>query len=483
MSVKQLSIYNEIPVHVLADPLQEVIKAIEATTQAPLALIVSSVFSAIGLACQDMIDVSPKKGLVHPTNLYFVTLADSGERKTAVDELVMRPFRQLEREAEERFNHEYQEYEVEISVSQTEIAANKAAFKKMTIGGEDTTAIKQSLRALEVAKPRPPKRQKWLLKDVTTAAIREALPEFGYSIGVVSDEAGNLLASDFMRETSELNSKWGAKPISAVRANKHVFIEDYRFSLSMMIQRQPFKRFLDRKGAQARESGFFARCLICEPASTQGSRFITPEIGVTEDVVNTALKDFGCRIKELSCNSMERRTAGLPRECLTLSPEASADWLRAFNKIESQIGPLGELREFSDVSSKYMEHVSRLAAVMEYFTTGNLIISLKQLDAAIAIVDWYSNQFVNLFKVDTTPDEIRHANEVERWLEENMFRSTNGLFNKIVIRRYGPNCIRNKDKLDRALDALYRKQVALPYTDGKKSLVQYFPRANRRPIL
>ncbi|MGN5114654.1 DUF3987 domain-containing protein [Aeromonas jandaei] len=72
----KLNLIGEFPIHVLEEQLQGVMRQIQQQTQAPLGLIASSVLSAMGLACQDLVDVSPKAGLIHPVSLFFITKAD-----------------------------------------------------------------------------------------------------------------------------------------------------------------------------------------------------------------------------------------------------------------------------------------------------------------------------------------------------------------------------------------------------------------------
>ncbi|MGN5174228.1 YfjI family protein [Aeromonas sp. 102P] len=490
--MQTLNLIGEFPVHALDEHLQGVIRQIHMQTQAPVGLIASSVLGAMGLACQDLVDVSPKAGLIHPVSLFFITKADSGERKTAVDELVMKPFRTREQLAEQHYRDELEKHTINLSVWQTEQKAHKAALNKAILEQGDTSTLKQALRDVEAAKPSLPLNQKWLLNDVTSAAIKHAIDAYGRSIGVFSDEAAHLFSSDFMRETSVLNSLWGAKPISAMRVSTQgaTTIGDYRFSLSLMVQGQLFERFLDRQGEQARESGFFARCLLCEPSSTQGSRFMIAELP-TNDVGAQYhalyLSNFHLKVEKLLDCARSRREAGKPRVCLTLSPEARAKWFEMANLIEGKIGVMGVWREFRDFASKFMEHVSRIAAVLHTFTASGQVISDVTMHAAILIVEWYFQHFIQQFKARSVPDDIHQVNELDRWLGENLHRSVNGVFQKNDVRQQCPNCIRNTAKLDRALNTLVlRGAVEIFSEKGKgknKHYITYIQPYQRRLVI
>ncbi|MEX6224045.1 DUF3987 domain-containing protein [Providencia hangzhouensis] len=82
------------PLNAFPSKLRNVIKDIEERTQASIPLIASSVISAISLSCQSLIDVNINESLKGPVSLFLFVIANSGERKTSVDRMVMQPFYQ-----------------------------------------------------------------------------------------------------------------------------------------------------------------------------------------------------------------------------------------------------------------------------------------------------------------------------------------------------------------------------------------------------
>lgn len=56
----------------------------------------ASATGAVSLVCQNLIDVCRLNTLQGPVSLFLLTLAESGERKTAVDKLLMEPLYQQE---------------------------------------------------------------------------------------------------------------------------------------------------------------------------------------------------------------------------------------------------------------------------------------------------------------------------------------------------------------------------------------------------
>jgi hypothetical protein len=101
------------------------------------------------------------------------------------------------------------------------------------------------------------------------------------------------------------------------------------------------------------------------------------------------------------------------RLCLYFSAEAELAWIDFYNRIESEMGLIGNLSDFKDYASKVAENMARIAALLHYFNEDKGDISLVAVEAAIAISLWYANEHVNLFlnlrnpmMVNTDVDEM-----------------------------------------------------------------------------
>ena len=87
---------NRYPLDWMPESLRQVIWAAEAQAQSPIPLIAASTFSTMSTACQGLIDVAMPTGQLAPTSLFFLTSAESGERKTATDRLLNAPVLELD---------------------------------------------------------------------------------------------------------------------------------------------------------------------------------------------------------------------------------------------------------------------------------------------------------------------------------------------------------------------------------------------------
>src|SRR5262245_30657380 len=78
------------PVDVLPDVIRAAVEEVQAEVQAPAEMVACSALSVLSLAGQSMADVARSKTLPGPCSLYFLTVAESGDRKSTVDRLLCR---------------------------------------------------------------------------------------------------------------------------------------------------------------------------------------------------------------------------------------------------------------------------------------------------------------------------------------------------------------------------------------------------------
>lgn len=73
-------------------------------------MVASSALAAISLAVQAQIDAKRADKLTGPVGLFFLTIADSGERKTTCDAFFSSPIREYDIEQAERAQPELKRY-------------------------------------------------------------------------------------------------------------------------------------------------------------------------------------------------------------------------------------------------------------------------------------------------------------------------------------------------------------------------------------
>lgn len=439
------------PVHVFPPIIRNAIHEVEQHTKAPISLIASSVLGAISLASQNSIDICRLNDLRSPASLFLITLAESGERKSTVDKLLMKPLYRLEEELFETYNLELSSWRNEEATFNTEKKALMSKIKSDIRRNKDHSTTNERLKALLSTYPKAPIRYKQIFNDATPAALKEYLCGRWRSIGIMSDEAGTIFNGYTLNELPFINKMWDGTTFSVERKSvPEKLIKNARVTLAVMVQPEIFEGFIDRKGDIAKGIGFFARCLICQPSSTQGFRQITNAVLSSEH-----LPIFHERLMEIANRSIDRNNEN-ERQCLHLSHEAKSRWIDFYNKVESEMGLLGHLSDFKDYASKIAENMARIAALLHHFNGAEGDISLDILEAAIEISAWYVDEYVRIF---SKPEALllvsSEADELYSWIKEYCCRCLIPYLRKNTILQYGPNKFRSRDKVNELLSTLF----------------------------
>lgn len=390
-----------------------VLEAIEAT-KAPEALIASTALAAASLAVQSRFDVKRSKNLKSPCSLYFLTFAESGERKTTVDELFFHPFRQFEKVSH---NHE----------------ADKDS---------DKNKEKNEIKAFRI-----------LYSDTTPMGFLEGLSKNGNSAGLIEDEAGRIFKGKLIDDLGLLNKLWGGQTISVDRRNSSFTVHSPRATINWMVQPHIFRELMERKGEDIRSIGFLARCLVCHPVSTQGWRFMEFEptdLPKIELFQNRALDLLNEQVLAPVENGVTAKSE------LHFSSNGQHEWVNVFNRIEQTLQPGGLFCQSRDYASKVAEMIARASGVIHAFEGyDGLEISVETIRSATSIVLWYANEFLRLFS-PLSPMDVRNrdALTLDSWLINWVLQGGSTMIRKNDLLQLAPKSLRSRAVMDMCLATL-----------------------------
>lgn len=143
-----------------------------------------------------------------------------------------------------------------------------------------------------------------------------------------------------------------------------------------------------------RDQGFLPRCLIAQPQTRIGQRFITES---EEDALNCAaakdeLDSFHDLINTLL--SQPPSTKSNPRELaprtLKLSPRARSSLIDFANEVERQQGRDGDLAHITGFASKAAEQAARIAGVFTLLIeSSSSVVNQPVMLGAIHSMTWY----------------------------------------------------------------------------------------------
>jgi hypothetical protein len=451
MHPEALSHFNY-PIEYFPPLIQAAIREVHNTTQAPIAMVGSVVLAAISLACQQHAIIKMPDGRIKPCSLYLLTIAESGERKSTVNDLVMKPFIDFESAGLEEYENIKQQYDIEELIWNTTKNAILSNITKRVKNNEDAGDEELRLNEHVKKKPRAPIPPKVLYNDITPEAIQYELGKVTPSAGLIFDEASIFFGGRVKNDLGFLNKLWDGVSYSVVRRNVESFtINNARLTVSLMTQHDVFMKYFKKHGEYARSSGFLARFLIATPQSTQGHRLRENKIETNYQYID----DMHQRISELL--KLSKQKISIPPVTLTLSKAAHLKLEDISDFVETKMSSESHsLSSIKDFSSKFSDNMVRLAALFHFFTLeSGTEISEDTLLQAIGIVGIYVHFTDHLFSTSlSTPEQ--NAKKLHIWLMEK-YPPPVGMVAFSFILRIGPYAIRNKKKLEAALTILIKE--------------------------
>ena len=390
-----------------------------------------------------------------PTSLYFLTLAESGERKTSTDGHFTKPLQEKELIEKERAAPEIKEYLALREAWEAEKSGIISKIQQCSKGGEDPQEWKAKLVDLEKSEPIPPKVLRLLYQDATPEALAWGLAHNWPSGGVISSEAGIVLGGHAMgkdsitRNLSLINQLWDGAPLHIDRRTGPSYtLRGARLTVGLATQPETLTAFVEQAKGLARGTGFFARFLLSWPESTQGTRLYKEPPREWP-----ALTRFQKRLIELLDATPEPdQEAGLTPKVMTLDRGGRASWIEVYNEIERDLGKDGDLVELRDFASKAADNIARLAALFSVYA-GREQITKDEVERAAQIVVWHLYESRRIFRTLAASEDVIFAGKLDAWL---LFQGKSEIA-KREIQKSGPNRLRKKEVLDPALQILEEK--------------------------
>jgi len=444
-----------------------------------VALTACSALAAVSTVAAGLADCRRAGKLSGPIGLFFLVLAESGERKTTVDAFFTKAIRQWEVEQEEAHRPTVQAWRAADAAWTAERDGLLSAIKEAGKKGKATDKLRADLAETQNDKPEPPRVPRLLLGDETPENLAWSLARQWPSSGVVSSEAGLIFGAhgmgkdSVMRNLGLLNVLWDGGVHSVGRRTSESFtVKGARLTVALQIQEPTLRSFFDRSGGLARGTGFLARFLVAWPESTQGFR------PFTEAPPNWPhLAAFHRRIAAILANPVPMDDEGaLSPALLMLTPEAKAAWVAYHDAIEGELASGGELYDVRDVASKSADNAARLGALFQIFEHGmGGAVGLDCFESASRIAAWHLNESRRFFGELALPAELADAARLDSWLIEHCRTNRTHLVPTREAQRLGPGCVRDKERLTAALRELEELDRVRVAHEGRRKTIKVNP--------
>jgi hypothetical protein len=349
-------------------------------------------------------------------------VADSGERKTTVDKILLEGIREKE----------------------------KRDFAEMGFDSRINPKI--------------------LMQEPTMEGIVTQFESGRNSLGLFSDEGAKMIGGYSMgRQVTTagyLSNFWDGTPIERTRFQKkpvrspaHITptLFNKRLSACLMVQRPVFHRVW--KNIFLQEQGLLARFLICQPIPLAGTRIHSFEENNTE--LESLKSIFDKRVFELLEElDLPKEHAEYYNECppmrsLSLSDKSLKLHLEFCNEVERELGVGGLYQSVKTFAAKIAEQSLRIAGVFTLFEDSNAeCIEEGMYEKSVIISRWYLEEVVRIARNDPFEDVGGYQKEVLNILKSRAAKEKKGLSVREIIHRCSSPQIRKKNRILSILENL-----------------------------
>lgn len=445
-------------------PLREAVEAVQRHRQAPVAIPAQSALAAASLAVQGFANVETLGGGFAPLSLYCLTIAASGERKSACDDDLMQAVAEHEAERDCAYREQCKAWAIDLAMWKERHGAilKKGKSKGASIDRAELVALGPQ--------PEPPARPERLVSEPTYEGLTRLFAEGQPSLGLFSNEAGQFLGGFAMspdnrqKTLAALNDLWQGNPIKRTRQGGEGTKTLRGRRLAMHLMAQPIVVHALLADPMAGDSGFLPRCLICEPQSTIGTRLHRGEARDDE-----ALGAFADRLAGLLNTglAMDPETRELKPGRLYLSVEARVRLEAYYNETEAGQAPGGPLEMVRGHASKTAEQAARIAGVLTLFQdTGRTEVCGNAMDCGIKLARFYLSEAVRLAGEAVVSDAVAKAEALRKWMLSLAWGKP--WLTVRDVTRLGPNRLRESPEALKAIAMLVDHGWLIPQPKGTK---------------
>lgn len=434
------------PVDALPTTYAEMINAVAEATQTDPAMPGVTVLAVLAAAAGGCVEVEVRPGWREPTNMFYVTIALPGERKSAVQSILTAPIVEAEEELAEATKGQRREAEVlrQIAQAKAKTMRERAARPKKNEDETALTAEASSLAAYADEVEVPPV-TRLIADDATPEAAATLLAE-QKRLAIISAEGGvfDILAGRYSNNIPNLDLWLKGHAGDTIRIDRKGRDPEYvkRPALTVGLMVQP--AVLDSIGrvGQFRGRGLLDRFMFAQPTSHVGYRKSNAE-PVPEEVADAYTTALHRLVTQL------HGWVGGP-VALTLTPEAHAAVVELLDATEIELRPNGNLGgAVRGWGSKYVGAVIRIAGLLhlaEHGETGvRSPVEADTITAAARLGTYFKANAVQAYATmttdETTADAIYLLDRIMRMVEagggnrefsqRDIYNDTRGRFKKV----------------------------------------------------
>lgn len=447
------------PVDALPSTVGLMVEAVAEATQTDPAMAATSALSVLAACAGGHAEVEIRRGWREPLNLYTVTVAGPGERKSAVQATLTRPVLDVEHRLAEVGAHSRLEAETlkQIALKDAERTRNAAASAKAE---DKAKAQADAIGAVEAAEAiTVPVIPRLVADDVTPEAAASLLADQGGRLAILSAEGGifDIIAGRYSRAIPNMDLWLKGHSGDSIKVDRKGRPPEYirRPALTLGLMVQPSVLTEIARNPSFRGRGLLARILYAVPVSKVGSRKIAadpvrPEIEAAYD------KLVGQLAEGLA------GWVGDPA-ILMLTPEAGEVVRELEFEVEPTLAGTGSLASLADWGAKYVGAVVRIAGLLHLAHEGHDKGTRKPVSAdvtrdAVRIGDYYRACAIQAFDAMQTDQATTDA----AYLADKLLHSDSDTVSARDLHRVSRGRFKTRADLEPALTRLIEHDYLVP---------------------
>ena len=458
--------FNEVnlppfPVKSLPWPLGEWVTAVSQNTETPTDMAAVCALAVLSCTVQGKFVVSPKNHYSEPLNLYFLIVANSGERKSAIVRLMTQPIYQYERKENERRRTLMENEQVKLNSLKKQVETLERDGKN-----EKASKIRVQYRSIEQNQTKP---LRLIADDTTPEAMTSLLANNNGMLSIITTEGGifDTLAGRYSNTISidTVLKAYSGDPIRVDRKGREGEVINNP-TLTMLLSAQDNVLAEIMKNEAFKSRGLTARILYCRPKSKMGTRhFVPPDIPPDLEI---AYQQLVGKLLEIPYPT----NGILP--IINLSPSAQKEVIRFHDWLEPKL--VDELEYMESWGAKLLGNMLRIAGMLHCAKNSNApsetALSSETVQQAIAISKYFLHHAKCVHNLLGTDKDMQLAKHVTKKLQNQEKRE----LSKYQIFRLCRGSFQRVDDLNPILDILiefgYLKERTHPAPTGGR------PRAN-----
>jgi len=461
---RQVEAPKKFPIDCLGSYLGPAIRSVQKCLKAPVEIIVQSALVAMSHSVQGLkkVHIDGRKEML---SLFAITIAQSGERKSSSDNILLQSTRNLQREVKEKYRLELQDYKQKMIIHED--------AKKKVLNSRKKSQVKFDLK-IELQslgeEPLPPLTQNMMIEDITVEALEKKLEGGHPSVIQSTSEGGQIFGGysfnddNSAKTTGTYTILWDSGgPKSRIRAGgDDMTLDGVALSMHAMVQPRIAAGVLNNE--TLKDQGFLNRFLMVYPKSTIGYRPYSAGDPAQDPSVQRFLKrvDFFLR-KDLPLRSHSRNR--LDQGKLELSVEAHQEWVKYYNLIENECRKEGLYFEIQNYAVRSAQQALRIAGCLSMFEDEDQDIPAQTMRDACQISRYYLEEFKRITEGSiANPDLVKAQNLLEFIRDRKCYKK----FYLAQIYQKGPQQLRSKELALGALKTLEEHRWIKPIKGGAK---------------